>query len=163
MMNWLAWVHPPTESSLPGAFGPGDEVRVWYWIREQGKEWLGQFSGTVLRVRGSGPSRTFTVRRVTYGEGVERVFLYDTKVVDRVEVLRAVKPTRSRLYYLRRVTGKRRLASEAQPVPADSSQATPSGVVAPSEPSSSVSVTAPTPSEGVESSSPRTSKVEQAV
>ena len=110
-MDWLKQVHggqPPT--ALP-PFGPGDEVRVWYRILEQGKERFGQFEGTVIRFRGSGVERSFTVRRVTYGEGVERVFPADAKVISRLEVLRQGKVKRGRLYYLRTVIGKTRIES----------------------------------------------------
>ena len=65
----------------------------------------------MIRARGSGPSRTFTVRRVTYGEGVERVFPFDSKAIARIEVLQPGKVKRSRLYYLRRVVGKTRIAA----------------------------------------------------
>ena len=109
-MDWMKLVHGDTKPALP-AFGPGDRVRVWYRISEQGKERLGQFEGDVTRARGSGPSRTFTVRRVTYGEGVERVFPFDSKAIARVEVLQQGKVRRSRLYYLRRVVGKTRIAA----------------------------------------------------
>lgn len=112
-MEWLTLVHGD-QAALP-AFRPGDEIRVWHRILEQGKERLGQFEGTVIRVRGTGPSRTFTVRRVTYGEGVERVFPADSKIISRLEVLRRGKVRRSRLYYLRRVIGKTRIASADAP------------------------------------------------
>lgn len=110
-MEWLKLVHGDTPPTLPSRFGPGDDVRVWYRILEQGKERLGQFEGTVIRVRGSGHARTFTVRRVTHGEGVERVFPSDSKTVSRVDVLRQGKVRRSRLYFLRRAVGKTRIAS----------------------------------------------------
>lgn len=87
----------------------GDEIRVWYRIMEQGKERLGQFEGIVIRYRGSGHAKTFTVRRVTYGEGVERVFPLDAKAISRIELLRQGKVKRSRLYYLRTVIGKTRI------------------------------------------------------
>ena len=109
-MEWLKLVHGAGKPSVP-PFSTGDEVRVWYRILEQGKERLGQFEGTVIRCRGSGSSRTFTVRRVTYGEGVERVFPLDAKTVSRIEVLRQGKVKRSRLYFLRTVVGKVRIAS----------------------------------------------------
>ena len=109
-MDWMKLVHGTPERTLP-AFKPGDRVRVWYRIAEQGKERLGQFEGDVIRARGSGPSRTFTVRRVTYGEGVERVFPFDSKAIARLEVLQPGKVKRSRLYYLRRVVGKTRITA----------------------------------------------------
>ena len=109
-MEWLKWVHGTTPPRLPTALRPGDDVRVWYRILEQGKERLGQFEGTVIRCRGAGPSQTFTVRRVTHGEGVERVFPRDAKVIARIEVLRKGRVRRSRLYFLRRMVGKARIA-----------------------------------------------------
>jgi len=109
-MDWMKLIHGAAPTP-PAAFGPGDEVRVWYRILEQGKERLGQFEGTVLRYRGSGPAKTFTVRRITYGEGVERIFPVDSKTVSKIEVLRRGKVKRARLYYLRTVIGKTRIAA----------------------------------------------------
>jgi len=86
-------------------------VRVWFKILEQGKERLGQFEGTVIRCRGPAPSKTFTVRRLTQGEGVERTFPMDAKIIARVEVLRQGRVRRSKLYFLRRQIGKPRLTS----------------------------------------------------
>lgn len=110
-MDWKQIIHGGPAASPAAAFRPGDEVRVWYRILEQGKERLGQFEGLVIRCRGSGFSKTFTVRRVTYGEGVERVFPVDSKTVARIEVLRKGKVKRSRLYFLRRTVGKTRIAA----------------------------------------------------
>ncbi len=108
-MDWMKLVHG-TEAPK-ATFGAGDEVRVWFKILEQGKERLGQFEGTVLRCRGSGPSKTFTVRRLTHGEGVERVFPLDAKTIARIEVLARSRVKRSRLYFLRSVIGKTRISS----------------------------------------------------
>ena len=120
-MDWMKLIHGAAQPTPPAVFGTGDEVRVWYRILEQGKERLGQFEGTVIRCRGSGHSKTFTVRRVTYGEGVERVFPVDSKTVSRIEVLRQGKVKRSRLYYLRAVVGKTRIAAaDAVETPAGS-------------------------------------------
>ena len=89
-MDWMTLIHG-TAPTPPAAFRPGDEVRVWYRILEQGKERLGQFEGLVIRYRGAGPAKTFTVRRVTHGEGVERVFPIDSKTISKIEVLRQGK------------------------------------------------------------------------
>ena len=113
-MDWMTLVHGTTQPP-PAAFKTGDEIRVWYRIFEQGKERLGQFEGIVIRTRGAGPSRTFTVRRVTFGEGVERSFPFDSKTVAKIEVLRQGKVKRARLYYLRAIIGKTRIAAANTP------------------------------------------------
>lgn len=110
-MEWLQWVHGPEGPRVPVRIGVGDEVRVWYRIMEQGKERLGQFEGTVIRYHGTKESKTFTVRRVTYGEGVERIFPMDARAISRVEVLKQGKVKRGRLYFLRRKVGKTRIES----------------------------------------------------
>ena len=92
-------------------FGPGDQIRVWCRIIEQDRVRLSPFEGIVIRRRGAGISETFTVRRITYGEGVERVFPIHAPVLERIEVLRRGKVRRARLYYLRRKVGKTRIAS----------------------------------------------------
>ena len=101
-MEWMKQVHKTAAPAVP-ALSTGDDVRIWYKIREQDRERLGQFEGVVIRCRGSGPSRTVTVRRVTFGEGVERVFPLDAPVIDHIELLRRGKVRRSRIYFLRRV------------------------------------------------------------
>ena len=92
-------------------FGPGDQVRVWCRIMEQDRVRLSPFEGIVVRRRGTGLSETFTVRRVTYGEGVERIFPVHAPVLERIDVVRRGKVRRARLYYLRRKVGKTRIAS----------------------------------------------------
>ena len=112
-MEWMTWVHGPPQHNTAASLNPGDEVRVWYRILEQGKERLGQFEGTVIRTRGSGPSKTFSVRRISFGEGVERVFPVDSKTVARIDVLRHGHVKRARLYYLRTKVGKVRIETTA--------------------------------------------------
>lgn len=121
-MEWRQLVHGDAAPKAPAEFGAGDEVRVWYRILEQGKERFGQFEGIVIRVRGSGHAKTFTVRRVTHGEGVERVFPLDAKIISRIEVLRQGKVRRARLYFLRRTVGKTRIASAGQEAAAEKSE-----------------------------------------
>ena len=87
-------------------FGIGDTVRVDVKIREGDRERIQAFEGTVIAKRGSGVAETFTVRRVSYGVGVERVFpLHSPNVAD-VTVVRYGKVRRSKLYYLRDRVGK---------------------------------------------------------
>ena len=84
----------------------GDTVKVYVKIREGEKERIQMFEGTVIACKGSGVSATFTVRRVSYGVGVERVFPLHSPVVESVEVVRQGRVRRSKLYYLRDRVGK---------------------------------------------------------
>lgn len=113
-MDWRQIIHKDTAQVPTDAFRTGDEVRVWYKIFEQDKERAAQFEGIVIRNRGGAGSETFTVRRVTYGEGVERNFPLHPKIVTKVEVIRRGKVKRGRLYYLRSLIGKTRIASASQ-------------------------------------------------
>ena len=84
----------------------GDTVRVHVNIREGERERVQMFEGTVIAKRGSGVSETFTVRRVSYGVGVERVFPVNSPNVKGVDVVRNGKIRRAKLYYLRDRVGK---------------------------------------------------------
>ncbi len=84
----------------------GDTIKVHVKIREGEKERIQLFEGTVIARRGSGVSETFTVRRVSYGVGVERVFPLHSPNVAKVEVVRHGRVRRSKLYYLRDRVGK---------------------------------------------------------
>ena len=93
------------KSDLP-QFGIGDTVRVSVNIREGDRERIQMFDGTVIAKKGSGIAETFTVRRVSYGVGVERVFPVHSPNVKDVQVVRRGKVRRSKLYYLRDRVGK---------------------------------------------------------
>lgn len=88
------------------SFSPGDTVRVHVKVVEGGRERTQVFEGVVIRRQGSGLRETFTVRRVTYGIGVERIFPVHSPVVSRIEVVKRGRVRRAKLYYLRRRTGK---------------------------------------------------------
>lgn len=87
-------------------FRPGDTVRVAVRVVEGDKERTQVFEGVVIRRRGGGLRETFTVRKVTYGVGVERTFPLQSPTVDRIEVVRQGAVRRARLYYLRKLRGK---------------------------------------------------------
>jgi large subunit ribosomal protein L19 len=87
-------------------FGVGDSVRVHTKVVEGDKERIQVFSGVVIGKRGRGLNETFTVRRISYGEGVERVFPLHSPRVDRIEVERAGSVRRAKLTYLRKRLGK---------------------------------------------------------
>jgi large subunit ribosomal protein L19 len=89
-----------------GAFAPGDSVRVHVKVIEGEKERVQIFEGVVIRRRGEGARATFTVRRVSYGVGVERTFPIHSPRVERVQVVKSSHVRRSKLYYLRARTGK---------------------------------------------------------
>lgn len=84
----------------------GDTVKVSVKIKEGDRERIQVFEGTVIARRGGGISESFTVRRMSYGVGVERVFPIHSPNVDKVEVVRHGKVRRSKLYYLRNRVGK---------------------------------------------------------
>lgn len=96
--------------SAAAPFKVGDGVRVHTKVREGDKERIQVFSGVVIAHKGSGVNETFTVRRISYGEGVERVFPVNSPNVEKIEVERDAEPGKARLYYLRDRTGKAAMA-----------------------------------------------------
>jgi large subunit ribosomal protein L19 len=91
-------------TDLP-TFAPGDSIRVHVKIKEGDKERLQAFEGVVI-ARSRGPQASFTVRKISFGHGVERIFPVNSRVVDKVELLRSSKVRRAKLYYLRALRGK---------------------------------------------------------
>ncbi len=87
-------------------FGPGDTVKVHARIREGQKERVQVFQGVVIRKRKGNTGATFTVRKVSYGIGVERIFPLHSPMIDKVELVSRGRVRRARLYYLRKLRGK---------------------------------------------------------
>ncbi|MBN2207747.1 MAG: 50S ribosomal protein L19 [Candidatus Coatesbacteria bacterium] len=87
-------------------FAVGDTVRVFVKVKEGEKERLQPFEGLVIKRRGSGLGETFTVRRVTHGVGVERIFPLNSPNVGRIEIKRRGDVRRAKLYYIRKLRGK---------------------------------------------------------
>ncbi len=87
-------------------FGPGDTVKVHARIIEGEKERIQVFQGVVIRKRKGNTGATFTVRKVSYGIGVERIFPLHSPMIDKVEVVSRGRVRRARLYYLRKLRGK---------------------------------------------------------
>jgi len=88
------------------SFAPGDTVKVHVKITEGEKERVQAFQGVVISKRGGGANATFTVRKVSYGIGVERVFPLHSPVIDKIEVINYGRVRRSKIYYLRKLRGK---------------------------------------------------------
>jgi large subunit ribosomal protein L19 len=91
-------------TDLP-AFVPGDQVRVQVKIKEGDKERLQAFEGLVIAIN-KGPQGTFTVRKMSFGQGVERIFPFNSKVIDKIEKIRSYKVRRAKLFYIRGLRGK---------------------------------------------------------
>ena len=102
-------------TDLP-TFGIGDTVRVFVKVVEGSRERLQAFEGTVMAKRNGGIRETFTVRRVSYGIGVERTFPLHSPRVDHIEIIRRGKVRRAKLYYLRNLQGKAAKIKEAKRV-----------------------------------------------
>jgi large subunit ribosomal protein L19 len=97
--------HPP--------FVPGDTVRVHVKIKEGDKERLQAFEGVVIS-KNNGPQATFTVRKMSFGQGVERIFPLHSRVIDKIEIIRSAQVRRAKLYYLRGLRGKAARLKEAE-------------------------------------------------
>ncbi|MGL4534698.1 MAG: 50S ribosomal protein L19 [Fusobacteriaceae bacterium] len=88
-------------------FKAGDTIIVHYKVKEGNKERIQLFEGVVIRVNGGGVAKTFTIRKVTGGIGVERIIPVNSPMIDKIDVLKVGKVRRSKLYYLRELSGKK--------------------------------------------------------
>ena len=105
-MNALDLIAQGSMKEETPKFQIGDTVKVAVKIREGSRERIQMFEGTVIAIKGSGISKTFTVRRLSYGVGIERVFPLHSPNVENVQVIRSGKVRRAKLYYLRDRVGK---------------------------------------------------------
>ena len=113
-MNLIRMIEARQMKAKRPEFGPGDTVRVHVKIKEGDKERIQIFQGTVVARGGRGAHESFTVRKISYGEGVERVFPLYSPMIDSIELVRRGKVRRAKLYYLRGLRGKKARISEAQ-------------------------------------------------
>ena len=105
-MNALDMVEKPQlRSDLP-AFKPGDTLKVHVKIKEGDKERIQVFEGVCIAMKHGGVRATFTVRKISFGHGVERIFPLHSKVIDKVDVVRTGRVRRAKLYYIRALRGK---------------------------------------------------------
>lgn len=87
-------------------FRPGDTIRVHVKIKEGDKERLQAFEGTVIARNNTGLGESITVRKISFGQGVERIFPVNARVIDHIDVVRTGRVRRAKLYYLRNLKGK---------------------------------------------------------
>ena len=105
-----------TAASYP-QFKAGDTITVTYRIKEGDKERLQSFRGVVIQISGSTPyTKTFTIRKVSNGVGVERIFPYESPSIDKIELNKVGKVRRARIFYLRNLAGKKARIKEAKRV-----------------------------------------------
>lgn len=105
-MNLIDLVEEKQATRDPDSFRVGDTVKVHVIIREGDKERVQVFQGDVIAKRGSGLGATFTVRKISFGIGVERILPLHSKMIKKIEVVRHGKVRRAKLYYLRELKGK---------------------------------------------------------
>ncbi len=89
------------------SFAPGDTVTVAYRIKEGNKERIQQYRGVVIKINGQGDKKRFTVRKISDGIGVERIFPMESPFIESITVMKHGKVRRAKLYYLRALTGKK--------------------------------------------------------
>ena len=104
-MKAIETVEKPHLTEKP-AMRSGDTVRVHVKVREGEKERIQVFEGLVIGMHRGGVRATFTVRKVSFGQGVERIFPLHSPIVDKVEIIRSAKVRRAKLYFLRGLRGK---------------------------------------------------------
>lgn len=100
------------KKEVPG-LRPGANVRVYFKVIEGDNERIQTFEGIVIRHRGAGLGETFTVRKISYGIGIERIFPINSPRIEKIEVLKQGKVRHARLYYLRNLSGKAARIAEA--------------------------------------------------
>jgi large subunit ribosomal protein L19 len=115
-MNAIETVERPYLVERP-PIKAGDTVKVHVKVREGDKERIQIFEGIVIALRRAGARSTFTVRKVSFGQGVERIFPLYSPVIDKIEVVRTARVRRAKLYFLRNLRGKAARMKEAQRKP----------------------------------------------
>ncbi len=107
-MDLINYVHEQVtkKKDLPN-FKPGDNIAVSYKIIEGAKERIQIFKGNVIQINGIGSTKTFTVRKMSNGIGVERIFPISSPIIDEIKILKHGKVRRAKLYYLRELVGKK--------------------------------------------------------
>lgn len=104
--NLVRRVTKPAKNAKIETFTPGDTVKVFVRVKEGEKERVQLYKGVVTKIQGAGAAKSFTVRKISAGVGVERTFPFASKIIEAVEVVNIGKVRRARLFYLRDLDGK---------------------------------------------------------
>jgi large subunit ribosomal protein L19 len=115
-MDLISYVQEKNSKTAVPDFKAGDTVSVHYKIKEGDKERIQQFQGVVIQIKGTGATKSFTVRKISNGVGVERIFPFNSIYIDKIEVNKRGDVRRARLYYLRELTGKKARIQERKQV-----------------------------------------------
>lgn len=113
-MSLIAHVEAGQKRDLKVEFKSGDTVKVYFKVVEGGNERIQVFEGVVIQRKSSGLSETFTVRKISFGIGVERIFPIHSPRIDKIELVKTGKVRRAKLYYLRNLSGKAARITEIQ-------------------------------------------------
>ncbi len=114
LVNEQTWTK--TDADIP-AFGAGDTITVTYKIIEGSKERLQSFRGVVIQIKGTGKTKMFTIRKISNGVGVERIFPLYSPHIEKIEVNKYGVVRRARIYYFRELTGKKaRIKERRMPI-----------------------------------------------
>ena len=113
-MSLIDQIEAAQKKDVKVQFKAGDTVRVFFKVVEGGNERIQAFEGVVIQKKGTGLTETFTVRKISFGVGVERIFPIHSPRIDKIQVVRQGKVRRAKLYYLRDLAGKAARISEVQ-------------------------------------------------
>ncbi|MDI6756403.1 MAG: 50S ribosomal protein L19 [Endomicrobiia bacterium] len=105
-MTTTTTIKTKTGADSKEIFSYGDQIKVSFKIKEGDSQRIQVFEGVVIRIKGSGVSRTFTVRKNSFGVGVERIFPMESPLIHKIELVKSGKVRRAKLYYLRKLSGK---------------------------------------------------------
>ena len=113
-MSLIDQIEAAQKKDVKVQFKAGDTVKVFFKVVEGGNERIQAFEGVVIQRKGTGLTETFTVRKISFGVGVERIFPIHSPRIDKIQVIRQGKVRRAKLYYLRDLAGKAARISEIQ-------------------------------------------------